>query len=479
MQSMKAALCAVALLGWMTFGCSESDDEKAGSSSGGNGNGGSSSIGGSSGSGFGGSATGGVAGASGSAGSGGSSDFDPSYPRLGSYAIGNPHNYDSESFREIASKQHVVIVGQWPGWESGRSMTMAEVVADVKQRSKVGTKMFVYVNNNEKYDPAQNSDTEIWDKLTAEKWWLYPTGTSGTPVRSTWGDAFGICNNTMFCPKDENGKNWIEWKADYDYAFIVAGDDKNAANPLLDGFFLDNVFWTPRVNGDWNQDGTTDDQDDPTVQGWLREGGKHHADYMQQIWPGSVQLANIADWGNADAEVGVLAGVYDGGVLEGMLGETWSTEQWGGFDQMMAAYRKMMDALRGPKLGVFGHDAWEPGNYQNMRYGLATCLMDDAYFYITGDNYSPDGMLWFDEFDVDLGHATQARQDKAWKQGVWRRDFEKGIALVNPKGNGPQTVSLDASFKKLTGAQDPSVNDGSTVTSVTLEERDGIILLVE
>jgi hypothetical protein len=35
----------------------------------------------------------------------------------------------------------------------------------------------------------------------------------------------------------------------------------------------------------------------------------------------------------------------------------------------------------------------------------------------------------------------------------------------------------NASFKKISGTQDPSVNDGSTVTSVTLEERDGLILL--
>jgi hypothetical protein len=39
-----------------------------------------------------------------------------------------------------------------------------------------------------------------------------------------------------------------------------------------------------------------------------------------------------------------------------------------------------------------------------------------------------------------------------------------------------QTVQLGAKAKKLTGTQDPSVNDGSTVTSVTLQDRDGLIL---
>ncbi|MGH8327315.1 MAG: hypothetical protein ACRET2_11175, partial [Steroidobacteraceae bacterium] len=52
-----------------------------------------------------------------------------------------------------------------------------------------------------------------------------------------------------------------------------------------------------------------------------------------------------------------------------------------------------------------------------------------------------------------------------------------GIALVNPKGNGTQTVQLGGTFVKIKGTQDPSVNNGQTVTSVTLNDRDGIILL--
>ena len=60
---------------------------------------------------------------------------------------------------------------------------------------------------------------------------------------------------------------------------------------------------------------------------------------------------------------------------------------------------------------------------------------------------------------------------------MWRRDFTNGIALVNPKGNGTQTVQLGGTFIRIKGGQDPSVNNGQTVTSVTLQDRDGIILL--
>jgi hypothetical protein len=64
-----------------------------------------------------------------------------------------------------------------------------------------------------------------------------------------------------------------------------------------------------------------------------------------------------------------------------------------------------------------------------------------------------------------------------WKDGIWRRDFEHAIVLVNPKGNGARTVSLEQAFRKLKGSQDPSVNDGSKVSKVTLRDRDGIVLL--
>jgi hypothetical protein len=64
----------------------------------------------------------------------------------------------------------------------------------------------------------------------------------------------------------------------------------------------------------------------------------------------------------------------------------------------------------------------------------------------------------------------------AYQHGVYRRDFANGIALVNPKGNGTQTVTLETSYKHLSGTQDPTVNNGKTVTSVTLQDRDGVIL---
>jgi hypothetical protein len=110
-----------------------------------------------------------------------------------------------------------------------------------------------------------------------------------------------------------------------------------------------------------------------------------------------------------------------------------------------------------------------------MRYGLASCLLDDAYYAFNSNGYS--GVDLFDEYDADLGQAVSPPALVPWQKGVYRRDFENGIALVNPRGNGPVEVELEAEFKRIAGKQAPAVNNGQTTRKVQLKDRDGIILL--
>jgi hypothetical protein len=408
--------------------------------------------------------------------------FNPPFPRLGSYFIGNPHAYDTAEFREVAARYHVLIVGQWDGWESGRSMTMSEVMQDIRAHSSEGIVFFIYINMNELEDPMDPSSAnyERWQKIEQENWWLYASGTSGTRVDSTWSADMTIVNTTDGCPTDSDGKDWKHWYADWVVDRFVRGGGRNAPNPVVDGFFMDNVFWKPRVDGDWDRNGSTDSQDDADVQHTFREGYVDFFDYLRTVWPeGRYQIGNIADVASNEAWPGSLADygqVMDGGVMEGLIGKSWSVETWGGFDVLMRTYNRMMDLDRPPKLNIFGHDNLETTDYQEMRYGLTACLMDDGYYFASGASYYPSG-LWFDEFDVDLGYPTQPRQESAWSGGVWRRDFERGIVLCNPRDNGAQTVDLGAEFRKISGTQDPGVNDGSLVASVTLQDSDGIILL--
>lgn len=129
----------------------------------------------------------------------------------------------------------------------------------------------------------------------------------------------------------------------------------------------------------------------------------------------------------------------------------------------------------------------EPDNYRFFRYAFATCLLSNAYFdYAPSEEYMYGTVEWFDEFDLVgtagtdwLGRAIDDPPTSAWKSGVWRRDFEGGVAIVNPQGNGVVTIPVEQGLRRISGRQDPQVNNGQPAGEITLQDGDGIILVRE
>ena len=125
-----------------------------------------------------------------------------------------------------------------------------------------------------------------------------------------------------------------------------------------------------------------------------------------------------------------------------------------------------------------------PDVLRSMRWGLTLSLMTGVYYELRGDFYGPvhDVRWWFDEFDGGIGVRRRGYLGqplgsyRRLADGVYRRDFERGIALNNSSSKA-QTIALRGTFRKLRGTQDPVLNDGSTVTSVTIPAKDGLILL--
>ena len=155
-------------------------------------------------------------------------------------------------------------------------------------------------------------------------------------------------------------------------------------------------------------------------------------------------------------------------------------------------------------------------NYQEVRFGLCSALMLGSYFAYDGHQNCEDGgspapcghhaTWWYDEYSVNqygwptgdatgkgylgdpLGPAYAAGNPNvllsdALETGTpdpetvaWRRDFQHGIALVNPSDT-PQLAALGGIYAKFHGLQDPSANDGTQVAQVTIPSSDGLILL--
>jgi hypothetical protein len=392
----------------------------------------------------------------------------PDFPRVGGVQIGSPFNYNDPNYQAQMAKQSVTIITDYLTFAPG-GQSMQTIVSKIKAINP-NALVFVYTNVNE-IRADQTASTTSWGAYRSQvdkmKWWLYSDKSLTKSVASSFGAQ--SLNTTLFTPKDSSGKTWMDWAANY----YVTNYAKPA--PALDGLYMDNLFTRPYIDGDWNRDGVIDSQTDPKVQTWFRQGYQHYYQTLKTLMPGKYQLGNIGDWGTVDANLTEYQGMVNGGILEAYIGKSWSVETWGGWAAMFAQYRKVMGAIAAPKLAIF--NVWgAKTDYQNMRYGLGTCLLDDGYFAFTDTSQGYYGVVWFDELDQKLG-AGQAKPTAAWQKGVWRRDFDNGIALVNPKGNGQQTVTLEGPYIKIRGSQDPVTNNGQTVTSVTLKDRDGIILL--
>lgn len=61
---------------------------------------------------------------------------------------------------------------------------------------------------------------------------------------------------------------------------------------------------------------------------------------------------------------------------------------------------------------------------------------------------------------------------------VLKREFENGMVLANASSSS-KTVQIGAGFRRIKGNQDPAVNDGKSVSSVTLPPYDGLLLVRE
>lgn len=391
----------------------------------------------------------------------------PPFPRIGGIQIGSPFNYNDPTYQAQLAKQSVMVLGYYPGMAPGGE-SMNSIVGSIKSINP-NAQVFLYVDADDQFaNPSQDTAyTSMIDKLNSMKWWLY---SGGGEVPNFYGDGGMTINDTPYTAKDSNGDDAIDWLTKW---FV---NNIYAPNSRIDGLYMDNVFTEPRVAGDWYNNGNVLQTSSAQAQQALQAGYERYFSLVHQLIPGKAELGNVGTW---FTDVPVPSGyknMLEGGELEALIGKSYSIEGYGGWKAMEDQYYSVMNVTNAPKLVIFNQ--WgSPTDYQAMRYGLASCLMNDGYYSFTSTSAGYYGVVWFDEYNAKLGTPTEPPPTGPWQKGVWRRDFTNGIALVNPKGNGPQTVQLGGTFVHLKGSQDPSVNNGKSVTSVTLQDRDGLILL--
>ena len=116
-------------------------------------------------------------------------------------------------------------------------------------------------------------------------------------------------------------------------------------------------------------------------------------------------------------------------------------------------------------------------DYQRMRYGLCSCLLDDGYFSYTDEAEGYSAIPWFDEYDVDLGQPIEPPKHQPIKGSFfWNRKYENGIVYLNPTST-PSSIKCEPGYRRIEGTQAPDVNTGSVAGWVNLGAKDGIVLV--
>jgi hypothetical protein len=234
----------------------------------------------------------------------------------------------------------------------------------------------------------------------------------------------------------------------------------------------------------------------------------------------------VPDYGY-DAPTGMTGNLH-GGMYETALGDSYSPNTNSGFGgpstnpSFFGSYTYMMSAgvLQAPQLLCIEHDNMtatgtdgiQTTSYAAMRYGLTATLLLNGYYTPKQEGGVSLGTIFFDEFAVNssgvamswngsissvaAGRGYMGQPTSAWGtvsgsgayqviSGLYVRMFYNAttgltwVAICAPTGaggpsGGPFTISAtslhagSAGFKMISGTQAPSINNGSTVSSITI-----------
>jgi hypothetical protein len=283
------------------------------------------------------------------------------------------------------------------------------------------------------------------------------------------------------------------------------------AENLIDGILYDwattSVSWLnhrkPARNKAVDIDNNAKRDSDRKVDQLWTQGFSQMLRNSRATFPDGALILGDGGWNNGYEYSPFLNGLMFEQFMEG---RRWNRRRFG-WGAIMKTYAHYQNTAVKPRLSIVMVNQDNQNDFRAARFGLASTLMFDGYFTFSNRNGAYRVSRWFDEYSVDV-QSGKAEQRLEWKgylgnpagpafhpkepsltlqmalsknpqsaeQKVWRRDFEKGIALVNPSKTA-QDVELNGRFRKIQGQVDPVFNDGSLLTTIRIPGEHGMILL--
>ncbi|NQV00799.1 MAG: hypothetical protein HQ537_01605 [Parcubacteria group bacterium] len=323
------------------------------------------------------------------------------------------------------------------------------------------------------YIPSQSVNTQdlsswarfrnmVFKKVNSNDWWL----------KDSQGNSVSFSNTWPIIKFVDPGQGWNDYLSD------LASEDVMSRN-VWDGIFYDMVFanlsWLNNGDIDINQDGQKDDIDEINNYWQL-----YMTDLMNQTKAkiGSSPLV---------ANVDIVDKYQD--ELNGLMMENFPAD-WLGENGWSILINQYLNNLplnnKLPQIYIINSNTDNAGkmeSYRKMRFGLASTLLGDGYFSFDSGDQAHNQIWLYDEYEAYLGKAISSvsnlldKPNQEIKPGLWRRDFENGLVLVNSTNQEQMYVFNQEEFSKINGEQDRRINNGIKVNWISLEPKDGIVLL--
>lgn len=386
------------------------------------------------------------------------------HPRLLGMNIG-AKNYDDAAYQQAMSRLDIVILGLYPGWRGDRGgHRFRELVRDLKQLNP-SLLIGQYTILNESGDNiAKSASRDRIEKLDREDWWLR----RADGAKTAWTDRYSAydTNFTEWSRADSNGDRYPQWlaKRDHEQFFRAA--------PGLDVWYFDNVMIRSRVKkADWRRNGIDLPGRDPAVESAFRQGMADHWSAAQRLKPDALLFGNVDN----DLSSPEYRGQLHGAFLEGMMGKSWSIDAREGWQGVLRRYLGVRANLRPPAIVAFNVSG-RPDDYAFFRYAFCTSLMGEGHFSFSDATVGYSSVPWFDEYDVPIGKAIDPPPSGPWTNGIYRRRYERAMALVNPEA-ATLTAPVERGWSRLKAAQDRVTNNGEKVSELSLGPRSGLLLI--
>jgi hypothetical protein len=329
--------------------------------------------------------------------------------------------------------------------------------------------ILAYVNSVELIDNVGNYRNAIMRNRLAsglnDAWWLKDQ--NGNKI-SNWPGS-SMFNLTDEGKTDANGNRFNNYLPNF-----VVNEIKSSG--LWDGVFYDNTWGNVSQVNSGNIDANGDKQKDVAVT-------------LDSAWAAGFKkvLASTRELAGNDFIIVGNGRVYEGyqKLLNGMMLEDFpsSWENGGTWAGSIKTYFHLPSVNVLPNISVINSFDKNQVDYRYFRYGLTSTLMGNGFYSFDYDTTDHSQFWWYDEYGFNLGPAISGAYNLLdskgtdIKNGLWRRDFKYGSAIVNSTDKEQLYVFSKEEMEKMKGIQDPSFNTGLKINYLKLAARDGAVLL--